>query len=208
MSVLQQLFIETATKYTTDNKLVEGLWAEIENHYSGKKRYYHNLSHLQNLLTQLTIAKSNIQDWDAIVFSLFYHDIVYNTLKQDNEEKSAELAGKRLAEMHVPEEKITKCKQQILATKGHAISAETDTNLFTDADLSILGQPSDIYKEYCAQIRKEYSAYPDILYNPGRKKVLAHFLKMDRIFKTEVFFDAFEAQARKNICEEMRGLGE
>jgi predicted metal-dependent HD superfamily phosphohydrolase len=202
----QQVFIETAKSYTTNSSLIEKLWIDIEKQYSGKKRYYHKPSHLENLYAQLSAVKTQVLDWDTLMFSLFYHDVVYNVLKHDNEEKSAALAGKRLVEINVPAAMVEKCQSQILATKAHTISAEKDTNLFIDADLSILGQPADVYKTYCAQVRKEYSVYPDVIYNPGRKKVLAHFLQMERIFKTTAFYEMFEQQTRLNIKAELERL--
>jgi predicted metal-dependent HD superfamily phosphohydrolase len=48
--------------------------------------------------------------------------------------------------------------------------------------------------------------YPDFLYRPGRRKVLQHFLDMERIFKTEEFASKFEKQARVNLGWELRGL--
>jgi predicted metal-dependent HD superfamily phosphohydrolase len=52
-------------------------------------------------------------------------------------------------------------------------------------------------------VRKEYLIYPDLIYNPGRKKVLHHFLAMDRIFKTDFFYNKFEQQARQNLRKEI-----
>ncbi|MDX2245424.1 MAG: hypothetical protein SF052_01505 [Bacteroidia bacterium] len=83
------------------------------------------------------------------------------------------------------------------------MSPDNDTNLFTDADLSILGQKREIYHAYSTNVRKEYAIYPDILYNPGRKKVLQHFLAMEQIFKTPHFQEKYEAQARANLEEEL-----
>lgn len=48
--MLKQTFIALLTKYTNDQDLITELWAEIERNYSDKKRHYHNLSHLENLL--------------------------------------------------------------------------------------------------------------------------------------------------------------
>ncbi|MFD2921463.1 hypothetical protein ACFS6H_17175 [Terrimonas rubra] len=97
---------------------------------------------------------------------------------------------------------ISNCAAQILATKAHQASTDPDTNYFTDADLSILGQPWEVYETYYKNVRKEYAMYPDFLYNPGRKKVLQHFLSMDRIFKTNHFFGLLEAPARANLQRE------
>jgi len=204
--VLKETFIELLTNYTADASLTNSLWIEIEKNYSGKKRHYHTLQHLDNLLAQLTDVKAEIHNWDSILFTLYYHDIVYNSLKSDNEEKSAELAEKRMIQIAVPIPTRELCKKQILATKSHVISNNSDTNYFTDADLSVLGQSWETYSLYYKNVRKEYSIYPALVYNPGRKKVLHHFLAMDRIFKTDFFYRKFEMQAKQNIQKEIELL--
>ncbi|HXL55890.1 MAG TPA: hypothetical protein VN958_06525 [Chitinophagaceae bacterium] len=44
------------------------------------------------------------------------------------------------------------------------------------------------------------------MYNEGRKKVLMHFLEMNRIFKTDEFYNQFEKQARENLKRELKEL--
>tara|TARA_R110000868_G_scaffold290081_1_gene550317 strand:+ start:74 stop:688 length:615 start_codon:yes stop_codon:yes gene_type:complete len=204
--VLKETFIELLTNYTDNESLKNKLWTEIDKNYSSKKRHYHTLEHLNNLLYQLTAVKSEIKNWETILFTLFYHDIIYNSLKSDNEEKSAELAEKRMKQLSVSTDKIELCKKQILATKSHIKSTDSDTNYFTDADLSVLGQNWETYLLYCKNVRKEYSIYPALVYNPGRKKVLNHFLSMDRIFKTDFFYKKFEVQAKQNLQQEIELL--
>jgi len=63
-----------------------------------------------------------------------------------------------------------------------------------------------MYENYTHQLRKEYAVYPDLLYNEGRKKVLMHFLEMNRIFKTDEFYNQFEKQARENLKRELKEL--
>lgn len=202
-TVLKETFIRLLTNYTDNKGPTNSLWTEIEKNHTNKNRHYHTLQHLDNLLAQLTEVKDKIQNWEAILFTLYYHDIVYNSLKSDNEEKSAELAEKRMKQISVPIDIIELCKQQILATKSHIKSTNNDTNYFTDADLSILGQSWETYSLYYKNVRKEYSIYPDFIYNLGRKKVLNHFLSMDKIFKTDFFYNKFEVQAKKNIQKEL-----
>ena len=205
-TMLKVTFIELLKNYTDNDCLINDLWTEIEKNYSSKKRHYHTLYHLDSLLAQLTDLKGEIQNWNSILFTLYYHDIVYNSLKSDNEEKSAELAEKRMKQISVSKDTIELSKKQILATKSHLKSTESDTNYFTDADLSILGQNWDTYYLYCKNVRKEYAIYPDFVYNPGRKKVLNLFLSMGRIFKTDFFYNKFETQAIKNIQREIELL--
>ena len=204
--MLKETFIELLTNYTDNESLKNELWTEIDKNYSSKKRHYHTLEHLNNLLYQLTAVKSEIKNWETILFTLFYHDIIYNSLKSNNEEKSAELAEKRMKQIPVSKDKIELCKKQILATKSHIKSTDSDTNYFTDADLSVLGQNWETYLLYCKNVRKEYSIYPTLVYNPGRKKVLNHFLSMDRIFKTDFFYNKFELQAKQNLQQEIESL--
>lgn len=132
--------------------------------------------------------------------------MVYNPTNKDNEEKSAAVAQKRLADISFPADRIERCVAHILATKGHAVYPDSDTNYFTDADLAVLGSDWDKYADYSAAIRREYSIYPDLLYKPGRRKILQHFLAMERIFKTNEFFFRLEKQARTNLTRESGAL--
>ena len=204
--VLKDVFTELGYSYAADEQVCFRLWKEIETKYSSKKRYYHNLSHLNMLLDHLTACRPIIHDWDTVLFSLFYHDIIYNVTRKDNEEKSAALATKRFQQINYPELQTEKCRRQILATRTHDPDDDPDTAFFIDADISILGQKRHVYEEYCRQIRKEYSIYPDIIYKPGRRKVITHFLQRERVFKTDVFFERYEIQARENLQWEADNL--
>jgi predicted metal-dependent HD superfamily phosphohydrolase len=204
--MLKTTFIELVTKYTNDDRLITELWAEIEQKYTVKQRHYHTLTHLQSLLKQLLEIKDKIGNWDPILFTLYYHDIIYDAQKGDNEEKSAELAEIRMKQLSVPDQFIKSCKSQILATKNHQSDHDTDTNYFTDADLSILGQGLEDYTIYYQNIRKEYAVYPYLVYKTGREKVLKHFLMMERIYKTDYFYHKFEHQAKQNLQFELEHL--
>ncbi|MFT4018647.1 MAG: hypothetical protein QM668_16910 [Agriterribacter sp.] len=191
---------------TSNQKLIEKYRLEIIERYSKNNRHYHNLTHLEFLLSSLLPVQNEIDDWQTVIFSIAYHDIIYNPLKNDNEKKSAELARKRLSALSLPHRQINKCFAQIMATRAHSISADEDTNLFTDADLAILGSGSEDYTGYSSLIRKEYKIYPDFVYIPGRIKVLKHFLEMPRIYKTGYFYNKYEKQARINMEWEMKNL--
>jgi len=198
-------FLKSLENYSSDSERCLAMWERVEKKYTSSDRHYHTLNHLDNLLTELADNKEEFASWDVIVFAIAYHDVVYNTLKNNNEEKSAEFARKELTKISVPENLIARCEQLILATKKHT-DADFETNLFTDADLSILGATPEVYKLYSNQIRKEFSIYPDLVYNPGRRKVLKHFLEMERIFKTNEFAIAHESKARINLQTELNSF--
>lgn len=204
--MLKEIFELLLRKYSADNGTITKLWREIKVAYMRSGRHYHTLQHLESLLLQLQVTKHEINNWDAVLFALYYHDIVYNTLRNNNEEKSAVLAVKRMNEIGVDNITTDKCSQIILATKQHQWNEDNDINLFTDADLSILGASWNDYETYFKNIRKEYAIYPNMVYNPGRKKVLQHFLSMKQIFKTAFFFGKFEKNARQNLKKELETL--
>ena len=204
--MVAETFKSLVGRYTENIPLAEKLYTELVKHYSEKGRYYHNLDHLNSLLQQILPLADLIKDLDIVLFAVYYHDAVYRVLRKDNEEKSAELVNKRLNTLNVKPDRIDLCRKHILATKAHELKDDSDTNFFTDADLSILGQDWSMYKSYAEGVRKEYWIYPDIVYKPGRRKVVEHFLKMGKIYKTEPFSAKFEYQARINLNRELEEL--
>ncbi len=203
---VKERFSQNCLLFTKDQNLIENLWSEIEQKYSEKGRYYHNLEHLENMFSELDSVKDRLENYSLILFSVFYHDVIYDASSKSNEEKSAEFAKIRLEKLHVDSHSVKKILEQIIATKTHQKSEDNDTNYLLDADLSILGKDLETYMDYMKKIRKEYAIYPNIFYKPGRKKVLQHFLEQKNIFKTESFHEKYEVQARANILFENESL--
>ena len=108
---LKQIFIGLVQVYSKDQTNINSLWQEIGRKYSGRKRHYHNLAHLKALIDQLTECKHLVADWDTILFSVFYHDIIYDVMKSNNEKRSAELAEKRLFAINFPNDKTSLCRE-------------------------------------------------------------------------------------------------
>lgn len=203
---LQEKFTDLCLPFSKDQKLINGFWKEIETKYTERGRHYHDLFHLENMFLELENVKNKITDFNSVSFSVFYHDIIYDATSKSNEEKSALYAADRLHKLNLDEDLISNINTQILATKSHQKSEDTDTDYLLDADLSILGKDLPVYLEYTRKIRKEYAIYPDLLYKPGRKKVLRHFLELDTIFKTEDFRNKYELKARENMTTELQLL--
>lgn len=204
--MLKEVYLQLLGEYSVDMNEAFLLWKDIEYYHSKPNRHYHTLDHLADLYQQLRPFKLQINHWNVVLFSLFYHDIIYKSARADNEAQSAAFAEQVLLAIEVPTDQITLCKKQIIATKSHQIQDEMDTNYFTDADLSILGREQQVYELYCQQIRKEYSIYPTFLYRKGRRKVIQHFLAMPTIFKTDEFGSMYEKQARINLTNELNAL--
>ncbi len=202
--MLKEKFLGLIGQYSTDMDYHGACWQEIETQYSAKSRYYHNLEHLEHMISGLEQVKTHIENLDALLFSIYYHDIIYKPTKSNNEHQSTLFFEKRITNTSF--DSIPLCMTQIEATKAHQKSTTHDTNILLDLDLSILGQPPDTYYKYTKKIRKEYRMYPNFMYRKGRKKVLSHFLALESIFKTDFFKNQYEQQARENLNYELNQL--
>jgi len=200
---LKQVFVDLLNRQKATSSQTQQYWLELQAAYRDPGRYYHNMEHLVHLYKELLGVKTLIADWDSLLLALFYQDVVYDIASTTNEEDSADLAERVLVSIKCDQNQIYLVRAHIMATKSHSISSQMDTLYFTDADLSILGANEKIYDVYTRQIRKEYERYPDTLYTAGRKRVLLHFLNMDRIFKTDYFFQKYEQAARENLGREL-----
>jgi predicted metal-dependent HD superfamily phosphohydrolase len=69
--------------------------------------------------------------------------------------------------------------------------------------LSILGASEAAYWDYARQVRREYRLVPDLLYRPGRRKVLAKLLAASVLFHTPALRAALDAPARRNLQAEL-----
>lgn len=182
---------------------------ELIESYNSSNRMYHNLHHIQSLLTLSKQYRHLLQSPKTVDFAIWYHDAVYDASQSDNEELSAKLAKDHLTKLCLDEEMVSDCCKYIMATKNHQLNQEVDSfdvQFFLDIDLSILATDRTTYLEYTKQIRQEYHMYPEALYHEGRKKVLAHFLGMRRIYKTGRLQNLWEQQARENLSYELSSL--
>lgn len=189
------------------------LFSSLTASYSGRDRFYHNLHHVAEVLRLIHSLKDRLQNYDAVSFAAWFHDAIYDTKRNDNEEQSAALAAQTLSIVAVPPETISIVRNLILATKKHEVDtfalnagALYDASLLLDCDLSILGAPNNIYRQYCEAIRQEYSWVPDLDFKRGRKKVLQTFMARVSIYFTAEMRDRFEAQARRNVDGEIQSL--
>lgn len=175
--------------------------------YSEKHRKYHNLHHIHTLLNFADSYKNKINDFSSVSFAIWFHDVVYDTKRDDNEDKSADFALKILNQLKADDALAEKVAAMIRTTKDHKHRCKTDdSEFFTDSDLSILGTSPCVYAEYADAIRQEYSWVPDVVYKKERKKILGSFLNRDRIYSTEIMRNQFEIQARENMANELKVL--
>ncbi|HEY1113374.1 MAG TPA: hypothetical protein VGE66_07420 [Chitinophagaceae bacterium] len=161
--------------------------------------------HIEALLHLYFQYESEFHKGNVVLFSIFYHDVVYVPGKGDNEYQSAVLAKRALEKLGVRPEMIKEVQHFIEATSQHKLrdDADPDLKLFIDFDLSILAADQEVYKVYLINVRREYNYLPTEQFAWGRGAFLRSMLSQEHIFYTKSF-RAKEEDARKNMQWELQ----
>ena len=192
------------------------LWQALVKYYDAPIRAYHNLNHLRQLFDQFEQVKSHLQQPAIVALALFYHDIIYDPKKSDNELKSAEYAVTHLQD-YLTLEQCQRIYALIMMTATHQIddnednildsnTLHSDAAFLLDMDLSILGADWSDYERYAQAIRQEYQHVANDGYRKGRIAVLEGLLAHDRLYLTEDYHGRLEQIARGNIRREIELL--
>jgi predicted metal-dependent HD superfamily phosphohydrolase len=180
------------------------LGAELVAHYGEPHRRYHTRDHLVAVLDLVDELAGAAADADAVRLAAWFHDAVYDPKRDDNEERSARLARRMLADTDLPPDRIEEVARLALLTRTHAPSAgDANGQVLCDADLAILAAGPADYAAYAAAVREEYSFVPDEVFTAGRADVLASLLELPSLFHTPAARERFEATARHNLETEL-----
>lgn len=172
--------------------------------YGHVGRAYHNARHLSECLTGFDSARHLVTDAPAVEFALWFHDAVYDSRATDNEERSADLALECLQEAgNRDDTRAVKIRDLVMLTKTHQAEPDTEGAVMVDVDLAILGQLWPRFEEYDRAIRREYDWVPADLYANKRSDVLRKFLQRNFIYRTRMFREKYEAQARSNLMRKL-----
>ncbi|SPE55376.1 conserved hypothetical protein [Verrucomicrobia bacterium] len=174
-------------------------YQEMASLYAQPHRHYHTLRHIDECLAEFDSARHLARQPVALELAIWFHDAVYDTHAQDNEERSADLAKRCISAAGGDGNLGASVCALIMATKTHDPSLHPDAPLLVDVDLSILGRPTERFQEYEAQIRREYEWVPQTTFIAKRADILEGFLARERIYSTEPFFAKYEKQARANL---------
>lgn len=185
-------------------ELDPALRTELLARWAEPHRRHHDVAHLDDVLRAVAELADRGATFDrtAVDLAAWFHDAIYDIGRDDNEDRSADLARARLA----PPELAAEVARLVETTKTHAI-AEGDANgaALSDADLAVLGAPPERYAQYAAAVREEYSAIPDEVFRPARARVLAALLD-GAMYHTQQGRDLWERRARDNVTAELHAL--
>ena len=182
------------------------IFTGLEAAYAEPARVYHTAEHINDCLAQLDLSRQPARRPDEVEAAIWLHDAVYLPGAPDNEDGSARLARRTLADARAPAEVADRIAELVLATQHLAIPGEPDVALLCDIDLSILGRTHEVFDEFEQRIRQEYAWVPEAVYRSARSEILAGFLRRRSIFQTDDFRDRYEATARSNLARILEDL--
>lgn len=179
-----------------------------EGHYGGPNRFYHNLDHLVHGLCEIEAWAANtrapMDDIRVLKKAFWFHDAIYKNHQLhsvSDEEQSAQF----FLAAHDSRVDGTKVASLIRAT-NHLVGNTYDHWLkapLLGADLAILGQPPTVYREYAANIRKEYQEFSQLDYAAGRIQVLQALMSHE-LFLDPYFRERYAEQSKINMVWEIK----
>nr|WSX51210.1 hypothetical protein OG409_21105 [Streptomyces sp. NBC_00974] len=184
-------------------------WAEPQ-------RKYHTTAHLADVLARIDVLAPHAQDAQdgagapdaaAVELAAWFHDAVYRPDRSENEERSAALAERALAELGIDAATTAEVARLVRLTVTHdPAPGDTNGEVLCDADLAVLAGTPAQYAAYAAAVRAEYGFVPDDAFREGRAAVLRQLLGLPRLFRTPYGTAHWEAPARTNLAGELERL--
>jgi len=171
--------------------------------YTAPGRHYHDLTHIEDCLAALAAVDNlSASERDILTEAIWWHDVVYDATRSDNEELSAQLA-----ERHVRPDLRPEVARLIRLTKSHQVEPGDRLGaILISIDLSILGAEPARYDAYAAAIRREFAHVPDREYRVGRSRVLSQFAARAVIYPDAGFAAIYHRRARENLARELASL--
>lgn len=191
------------SSWGADDGTVTSAATDVATRYDEPHRRYHNREHIDEVLA----VTDRLHAPDAVTLAVWFHDAVYEPANGDNEARSGAHARVILSALGAPAALIDEVERLVHLTAHHA-PAPDDAHgcALSDADLSILGAPTERYERYRRDVRAEYAHLDDDAWRAGRRAVIESFLARDRLFHDAGLRAELGGRARDNLERELVAL--
>ena len=182
-------------------------YRRLRKQYAEPQRFYHTFDHIEACLKGLRRYFPKDRNLADVKMALFFHDVIYDPTRKDNEERSAEQWIEYATARKVHSWSIKAVEQMILDTKTHQLHgflAKRDEKIMLDLDMSIFVADMPTYLKYAQNVWREYQTFGKEAYINGR---LGFLKKLDpsKIFYTPEL-RAHVRRAELNIAQEIATL--
>jgi predicted metal-dependent HD superfamily phosphohydrolase len=175
--------------------------------WSEPHRHYHSPAHLQAVLDALDLLAAEARSPVSVRLAAWFHDAVYEGRAGDDERASADLAAATLSELGFHYQQVADVQRLVMITVDHdPASGDPDGATLCDADLSVLGSDSSVYRTYTHAVRRDYAHVSDVDFQAGRTGVVERLLGREPLFRTPTGQARWEHAAKRNLAAELTAL--
>jgi predicted metal-dependent HD superfamily phosphohydrolase len=193
-SLWQRCLIEGAADNSSEihRRLLDG--------YQESQRHYHTLEHIEQCLGMFDQCKSLASNPDALELAVWFHDVIFEPGKRDNEKRSAQLYLKLSEGVH-DESTRGLVDRLIMATLHDGSSlADSDAIYMVDIDLSSFGLSWEEFLQDSQNLRRENAELSDAEYYRKKANFQNFLLAKERFYLSDYFAERLETQARANLA--------
>ena len=202
-AVLPPRLISLLSSWGAGQEAVVEAATDVVDRYREPHRRYHTLEHIEEMLE----VADRLAASGEVTCAVWLHDVIYDPMRPDNEERSAAFARKLLPGLGAPPTVVAEVVRLVETTAGHEPEDGDDNGqVLADADLAILGTPTDRYQRYRRDVRAEYAHLSDDDWRRGRGAVVRSFLERDALYHATQLRDERELRARENLRAELAAL--
>lgn len=181
------------------------LYRIVVDKYSEPHRHYHTLDHIRHCLVRLDQARHLAVEPAAVELAIWFHDVIYDPAKDDNELRSALFFDSHLG-VHLPGELAARVHRLIMDTEHPSEPDDGDARLMVDIDLSSFALPWEEFIRDTNAIREELAHLSEEQFTAGKLKFLDSLLSRPRFYLSDYFHDRLEDRARRNIERHIRDI--
>jgi predicted metal-dependent HD superfamily phosphohydrolase len=174
--------------------------------YQESNRFYHSLDHIEHCLKMFEQCKSLVAYPDTLEIAIWFHDVILESGRRDNEALSASLYLELSADVQC-EEMRSAINSMIMATLHDGTSLnQPDSIYMVDIDLSSFGLPWNEFLRDSLNLRAENPQVCDEEYQLNQTGFQRGLLARPRFYLSDFFYQRFEKQARANLARYFKYL--
>ena len=168
--------------------------------YQDANRHYHTMHHIDHCLGMFEQCKSLLHNPDAVELAIWFHDVILESGRRDNEARSAQLYLELSAGVQ-PEEMRQLVGRLIMAPLHDGVSLDdADSIYMVDIDLTSFGLPWQEFLRDSLDLRAENLHLCDADYHLNQTGFQRSLLARPRFYLSDFFFERMEKQARANLA--------
>ncbi len=167
--------------------------------YREPQRYYHTPQHIEHCLSWFDRCRSLVGNPDALELAIWFHDVIYEPGKPDNEARSAALYRQLSDGVHANATRGL-VDRLIMATLHLGSELEDgDADYMVDIDLSSFGLPWEEFLRDSENLRREATHLDDAQFHQRARAFHQTLRARERFFHTDFFAERLETRAHENI---------